>query len=206
MVALVIAYALSLVATDQPVPTTYRIVPGLSQASYSVDEVFIEEGNRFFTAVGATTSVTGEVVLDRARPSQSRISEIVIDVNALASDSHRRDRAIRERFLESRRFPHARLTNATLRDIPTEIADGRPFRYTVVGSLTVHGQTRESSWRGEATVVGDTLRGTARTQVKMSAFGIEVPSFLWLRVADDVRLEIRFVAVTARRTPGGDLQ
>ena len=162
------------------------------------------EGNRFFRAVGTTTVVTGDVVLDRVRPSQSQISEIVIDVSALTSDSERRDRAIRERFLESRRFPHARLMNATLRDIPATIAEGRPFSYTIAGNLTVHGQTRESSWQGEATVAGDTLRGIARTQVKMSAFGIEIPRFLWLRVADDVRLEIRFVAVTARRTSGGD--
>jgi hypothetical protein len=32
----------------------------------------------------------------------------------------------------------------------------------------------------------------------MSAFGIEVPSLLSLRSADDVNLEIRFVAVTTR--------
>ena len=190
----------------QPAPVTYRVVPGLSQASYSVDEVFIDEGNRFFTAVGATTAVSGEVVIDRTRPAQSRISEIVIDVRELTSDSDRRDRAIRERFLESRRFPQARLTNATLRDMPAEIANGRSFRYTVLGNLTVHGQTRETSWRGEATLTGDTLRGVARTQVKMTAFGIDVPSFLWLRVADDVRLEIRYVAVPVRPPSEENLQ
>ena len=184
----------------QPTTTTYRLVPGLSQASYSVDEVFLEENNRFFRAVGTTTVVNGDVILDRARPSDSRISEIVIDVQVLSSDSERRDRALRERFLESRRFPHARLANATLRDMPADVVDGRQFTYTVVGNLTVHGQTRESSWRGEATVMGDTLRGVARTQAKMTAFGIEVPRFLWLRVADDIRLELRFVAVAVRRT------
>ena len=187
-------------------PTTYRIIPALSQASYSVDEVFLEENNRFFTAVGTTTVISGDVTLDRARPNDSRISEIVIDVRELASDSHRRDRAIRERFLESNRYPQARLANATLRDMPSEVVDGRPFRYTVVGDLTVHGQTRETNWRGEATVARDTLRGVVRTQVKLTAFGIEVPRFLWLRVADDVRLELQFVAVANRRPSGGQSQ
>ena len=200
MLVAAIACALALDARAATfVPETYRIVPGLSHAAYSVDEVFLEENNRFFTAVGTTAVVSGEVVLDRARPSDSRISEIVVGVRELASDSERRDRAIRERFLESRRYPQARLANATIRDGPSAIVDGRPFRYTVVGDLTVHGQTRETTWQGEATVAGDTLRGVARTHVKMTAFGIEVPRFLWLRVADDIRLELRFVAVAIPR-------
>jgi polyisoprenoid-binding protein YceI len=171
MLAAVIACALTLETRVTLVPETYRIVPGLSQATYSVDEVFLEENNRFFTAVGTTAVVSGDVIVDRARPSDSRISEIVIGVRELTSDSDRRDRALR----------------------------GRPFRNTVVGNLTAHGQTRETTWRGEATIAGDTLRGVARTQVKMTAFGIEVPRFLWLRVAEDIRLELRFVAVAIPR-------
>ena len=54
MLAAVIACALALDARVTLVPETYRIVPGLSQAAYSVDEVFLEENNRFFTAVGTT--------------------------------------------------------------------------------------------------------------------------------------------------------
>ena len=199
MLAAVIACALALDARVTLVPETYRIVPGLSQAAYSVDEVFLEENNRFFTAVGTTAVVSGDVIVDRARPSDSRISEIVIGVRELTSDSDRRDRALRERFLESNRYPQARLANATIRELPSAIVDGRPFRYTVIGNLTAHGQTRETTWRGEATIAGDTLRGVARTQVKMTAFGIEVPRFLWLRVADDMRLELRFVAVAIPR-------
>ena len=191
---------------DRLAHETYHIVPALSQASYSVDEVFLDEGNRFFTAVGTATGLTGEIVLDRARPSASRISEIVIDLRQLTSDSDRRDRAIRERFLESRQYPQGRLTNATSRDIPAHLINGQRFPYTIVGNLTVHGQTRETTWRGDATIIGDTLRGIARTQLKMTAFGIQVPSFLWLRVADDVRLEIRYVAVAVRRPSEGELQ
>jgi polyisoprenoid-binding protein YceI len=83
--------------------------------------------------------------------------------------------------------------------LPTTIEDGRSFRYSLVGDLTVHGVTRETSWDGEATVAGDTLRGVAQTQVKMSDFGIEVPRLLFLRTEDDVKLEIRYVAIRQER-------
>ena len=45
----------------------------------------------------------------------------------------------------------------------------------------------------------DTLRGSARTEVKMSQFGIEVPKLLSLRSEDDVIVKIEFVAVSQPR-------
>ena len=179
--------------------TSYQIISRLSQASYAVDEVFLRENNRLFTAVGVTPGVAGEIMFNRERPAESVIAEIVVDVQQFTSDSDRRDRAIRRGYLESDRYPHARLTNARLEGLPTTISDGTPFRYSLVGDLTVHGVTRPTSWEGEATAVGDTLRGVARAQVKMSDFGIEVPRLLALRAEDDVKLEIRYVAVRQER-------
>jgi polyisoprenoid-binding protein YceI len=138
-------------------------------------------------------------MFSRERPAESRIAEIVVDVQQFTSDSHRRDRAIRRGYLQSDRYPHARLTNARLEGLPAMIQDGSSFRYSLVGDLTVHGATRPTNWEGEATIAGDTLRGVARTQVKMSDFGIEVPRLLALRAEDDVKLEIRYVAARQER-------
>ena len=177
---------------------TYTIVPHLSHATYAVDEVFLNENNRLFTAVGLTRQVTGTILLDPARPDQSRVSEVVVDLRELSTDSHRRDRALRDGYLHVDRFPYARLTDGKLSETPIPITDGQSFHYRLVGKLTVHGVTRETSWQGEATMTADTLRGVARTRIKMSAFGIEVPRLLTLRAEDDVQLEIRYVASTSR--------
>ena len=177
---------------------TYTIIPQLSQATYAVDEVFLNENNRLFTAVGVTRQVTGTILLDPARPDQSRIVEVVVGLSELSTDSHRRDRAVRDGYLHTDRFPHARLTDGKLSETPIPITDGQSFHYRLVGNLTVHGVTRETTWQGEATMTADTLRGVARTRIKMSAFGIEVPRLLTLRSEDDVQLEIRYVASASR--------
>ena len=179
----------------------FQLVPAASHVSYAVDEVFLEENNRLFTAVGAATGVSGEIVLDLAQPERGAVRNVVIDLRRLTSDSERRDRALRERFLESRRHPYARLDSASLSGIPRPIPPGRPFPFQLVGDLTVHGVARRTQWRGQATLSGDTLRGQATTRVAMTDFDIEVPRFLWLRVADAVTLDITFVAVRARPTP-----
>lgn len=176
-------------------PSTYQVVPRLSQASYAVDEVFLRESNRLFTAIGVTPGVSGEVVLNPARPADSRLVEMVVDLRQFVSDSDRRDRAIRRGYLESDRFPYACLTDASLVGLPETIVEGTLFRYSLTGNLEVHGVERPTTWQGEATLVRDTLRGVARTEVKMSSFGIEVPRLLSLRAADDVKLEIRYVAI-----------
>ena len=175
--------------------TGFRLVPATSHVSYSVDEVFIEENNRFFTAVGKTPGVSGEIVLHHAHPNLSRVRNISVDLRNLTSDSERRDRAIRERFLESRRYPYARIDSATITGLPERLTPGRAFPFQLTGALKVHNVSRPTTWRGEATLSGDTLRGKATTEVRMTHFDIEVPRFLWLRVADAVKLEISFVAV-----------
>jgi polyisoprenoid-binding protein YceI len=180
---------------------TFRIVPGLSQASYAVDEVFLNENNRLFTAVGVTTAVSGTIVVDSTRLADSRIDEIVVDLRELKSDSDRRDRALREKYLDTGRFPFARLTRGVFAGLPATVTPGRAFTYSITSDLTVHGTTRRTRWRGEASLVGDTLRGVARADVTMSDFGIEVPRLLSLRSADAVKLEIRVVAVATLTTP-----
>ena len=177
---------------------TYTIIPQLSQATYAVDEVFLNENNRLFTAVGLTRQVSGTILLDPARPDQSRVAEVVVDLRELSTDSHRRDRAVRDGYLHTDRFPNARLTDGKLSETPIPITAGQSFHYRLVGNLTVHGVTRETAWTGEATMTADTLRGVARTRIKMSTFGIEVPRLLTLRSEDDVLLEIRYVASASR--------
>jgi len=179
----------------------FRLVPAARLVSYAVDEVFLDENNRLFTAVGTATGVSGEIVLDLARPDRSRVRRVVVDLRHLTSDSERRDRALRERFLESRRPPYARVDSATLSGLPRTILQRQPFAFELAGDLSVHGVARRTQWRGEATLSGDTLRGEATTRVAMTDFGIEVPRFLWLRVADTVKLDIAFVAVRAKPRP-----
>ena len=174
---------------------TYQLIPRLSQASYAVDEVFIRENFRLFTAVGVTPGVAGEIIFNRGNPLQSQVREIVIDLQQLTSDSDRRDRALRERYLESNRYPFARLSNAQLQGLPETIVERTPFRFSLVGDLTAPEVTRRTTWEGEATLAGDTLQGVARTQVTMSSFGIDVPRLPFVRAEDGVKLEIRYVAV-----------
>ncbi len=112
-----------------------------------------------------------------------------------------RDRHMRETYLETTRYPRAVLELVELR-LP-----GRPQAadYSVKGQafearLTLHGVTR--ALRGTAHI-GRRAAGVAveaEFDLSLREFGIAVPSYLGLTVADRVRVKVRFAAdLTAAR-------
>jgi polyisoprenoid-binding protein YceI len=167
-------------------------------ASYEVDEIFLED-NRFNTAVGRTNAVAGEILVNPGEPSASRLGEIVIDISQLKSDSNRRDNAIRRQWLESREYPRAMLKNAQLVGMPASVRDGVPFAFRITGDMTVHAATRRVTWNATATLQGDTLRGKATTQFKMSQFNVDPPNIAgFVKAEDETKLTLEFVATAVR--------
>lgn len=181
-----------------PTPTglqRFVIVPGESRVTYRVAETFINEGNRLNVAVGVTSVVRGEILVDRARPSNSRIGVITVDISQFQSDSTRRDNAIRTRWLESARFPTAEFTPTSIRGLPETYQEGRELSVQVTGNLKVRDVSRPTTFAVTIRLEGDTLAGTATTTIKMTDFGFDPPSiFGILRAENEVRLEFRFIA------------
>src|SRR3989337_618767 len=95
-----------------PAQERFVIVPAESQVIYRVAETFINENNWFNVAGGLTQVVRGEIFLDRRNPQNSRVGTITVDISQFKSDNIRRDRAIRERWLESARYPLAGVSPA----------------------------------------------------------------------------------------------
>ena len=173
----------------------FVIVPGESSVTYRVNETFINEGNRLNTAVGVTTAVRGEVLVDRARPANSRIGTVTIDISQFKSDSERRDNAIRSRWLESSRFPNAVFTPTSMQGLPDSHQDGREVAVEIAGTLKIRDVTRPVVFASTVKLDGGTLVVTGTTAIKMTDFGFNPPSILGLlRAENDTKLEFRFVA------------
>jgi polyisoprenoid-binding protein YceI len=173
----------------------FSIVPGESSVTYRVNETFINEGNRLSTAVGVTTAVRGEVVVDRQRPANSRIGKVTIDISQFKSDSARRDNAIRDRWLESSRFPNAEFTPTSIQGLPEAYQDGREVAVQIVGTLRIRDVTRPTTFASTIKLDGTTLTVTGTTNIKMTDFGFNPPSiFGVLRAENDAKLEFKFIA------------
>jgi len=177
----------------------FAIVPEESQVSYHVGETFFNEDNRFNVAVGVTHGVQGEILVDRAHPRQSRVGTITVDISQFTSDSGRRDRAIRRRWLESARYPTATFTPTAIEGLPDAIVEGQEIPVRISGNLRVRDVTRPVTFSGPLKLQGATLTGTVRATIQMTDFGFDPPSILgFLKAENQATLDFQF---TARRTP-----
>src|SRR5439155_161324 len=69
----------------------------------------------------------------------------------------------------------------------------------LVGDLTIHGVTKPVTFEVDGTLDGGTFKGTATTEVKITDFGMKVPTLaLLLRVEDRVRTQLDLVAAEQR--------
>ncbi|MFN8420668.1 MAG: YceI family protein [Anaerolineae bacterium] len=176
-------------------PIVLRIVGEESEACYQVGEIFLGD-NEFNLAVGVTKSIDGFVQIDRANVAASQIGEININVAEFQSDSARRDGMIRQRFLESNKYPVAKLTDAKVVGLPARAyQDGEVLTFQIVGTLEVHETPKEVTFNVTASLTGDTLVVSGYADVKMSDFGFEAPNIAGFVAAnDEMRIVLNLVA------------
>ena len=189
-----------------PTPTTapvaesslgvsYKFVADQTKASYTVEEVFLNQNNKLNTAVGVTNIVNGEITLDTKNPGNSKVGTITIDISQFKSDSGQRDNAIRRRWLESSKFPIVTFVPTTLQGLPSTYTAGQELTFKIVGDMTVRDTTKSVTFDVKAKLDGGTLSGVATTQITMTDFGFPAPDIAGiLKANDSALLTLEFVA------------
>jgi polyisoprenoid-binding protein YceI len=144
-------------------------------------------------AVGATSAITGEIVLDDAGKVIAARSKITVDLRTLKSDRERRDGYIQRRTLETETHPNAVLEVTGLTGLAHPLPTSGELTMTLTGNLTIHGTTRLTTWQVTATASADGYRGSAKTSFTFEEFGLTKPRVaMVLSVEDTIGLELDF--------------
>lgn len=180
-----------------PGAARYAIVPEESRATYEVGERFF--GREINVTVATTSAVSGDLYIDRQRPSASSVGAITVDLRQLRSDLPGHDDA-RNEFIGAARHPTATFTPKRLEGLPdTPYTEGQELRFTIVGDLTIRAVTKEVTFDASGTIAGATFTGAATARIRISDFGLRAPSALGrLEVDDNVNL---ILTIVARRQP-----
>ena len=181
---------------------TYKIETKSSNASYTVDEEFFSGavsnlGKQlgFFTPVGVTEQVAGEIILNMDSNPPQVGGEIVVDISLLTSDDQRRDQKIRTDFLESSIFPQATFVPKKITGFPASYTNGQQVTFKLQGDLTIRNVTKTVTFDVTAKLLGDTLSGTATATILMTDFGFDPPAISgFMQAENDVLLTIKLVA------------
>jgi len=167
-----------------------------SAVTYQVGETFINQNNRLNTAVGVTKGISGKVMIDRANPQNSSIDPITIDISQFTSDNSRRDNTLRDRFLESSKYPQATFVTTQIEGLPSTIQDGETYPLKISGDLTIREVTKPVTFDANVRLDQSRLSGQAGTTLLMSDFGFGPISIAGiLNTEDQVNLAFEFVAL-----------
>ncbi len=176
-----------------PPPTAgakLEIIDG-SSASYRVTEQLagVDFPN---DAVGTTTKVSGSLAI-LPDGSIAPGSKLVIDLTSMASDQNMRDGYIRNRTLETGKFPDAVFVPTEVKGVPKMVPSTGQLGVSLTGNLTIHGVTKPVTFRGIATIDprSSTVAGRALTTITFSDFGLTKPTLARLMsVEDKITIEL----------------
>ena len=182
---------------------TYIIVPDESTASYIVEEEFfagalakygIDAG--FNTVTGVTNEIEGQLQLNLDDLSAALgDNHFTVNLPSLATDREIRDDWIRDNGPNLNAYPVAEFAGTAIQNAPASYDAGQEVTFQLVGDLTIHGVTKNVTFGVTAALAGNTLTGVAETNLKLTDFGIEPPSFAnTLTVADDFMIHVEFTA------------
>jgi len=107
---------------------------------------------------------------------------IEVSMGDFISDNKKRDEHMQE-TLESLSFPKA------VFDIKEVVAKGGD-RYTLKGTMILHGVSKPISFEGTVAQESNTVHIKVASALKMTDFGIQQPSLMFLKVRDQVDLSV----------------
>lgn len=178
---------------DASVPVTYVTSGDGNVARYRVRERLAgkELDN---DAVGETPKVSGAIALDkngRIIPGESGFSA---DISLLKSDADRRDNFVRRRILVTDSFPTTTFKATEARGLPSPLPTSGEAKFQLLGDMTVKGVTRPAVWDIAGTIVGNQIKGSAKTRFTFKDFDLTQPRVpIVLSLADTIALEYDFV-------------
>ena len=168
------------------------------------------------TIVGTTGgdgAVTGNVMLDPARPQDAK-GTIKVDLNALKTGIDRRDTHMRSKdFLDSESNETNRYAIFEVKgaEVAGPLEAGKTTPAKVRGTLTIRGKTVDTWADCALTYVKltpeqaeaqkrfgfttENIRANAKFRTSFTNHGMQVPQLLVLKVSDDIQLEADLVLV-----------
>ena len=176
---------------------TVIAVTGGSEALYRINEQLARR-DLPNDAVGTTQDIEGEIVFSADGKVDAKRSKITVGVRSLRSDSDRRDSYIRGRSLESDQYPDVTIAVTEIRGLSWPLPTSGEATFEMIGDLTIRDQTDTVTWETTATFTDGGVEGLAKTVVTFEQYQMTKPRVaIVLSVADEIRLEINFVATVS---------
>jgi len=183
-----LAYGLLVCLPISAVSQEYHVDRDAENSVRFVSQAPVEE------VVGATDRIDGYVLLNGPRLEEGSSAEgtqlyLEVDLASLDTGLGLRNRHMRDNYLEVEEFPYATF-DATIERV--EVATPGVFRVIARGALNIHGVEHQREISCDVSARQEGYRARCTFTVLLSDFDIEIPKLMFLKLAEEVRLELDF--------------
>jgi len=148
------------------------------------------------TINGVTSHVMGQFQVDPGNLAASR-GTVEVRVATIHTGIDLRDEHLRsDTWLDAARFPTAKFELTGVSGAAS-LAPGRETRVNLTGRFTLHGHTHDVRAQGRVTWIADAagagtnqIRVRARFAVRLTDYGVSVPSLVELKVSNEIAVEV----------------
>ncbi len=180
---------------QEPAPLHYRIDAAGSELSWELPATLHTvhgKAPRFEGAVDAEPGARGQWHIE---------ARVVVAAASMVTGNGKRDRTMREKVLETGRFPEivfeARRVVADL----SRLLRGERFTAEVTGDLEVHGRAASVRLPVDVEVFPDHVVLEGSFPLSWREYGLADPSFAFVRVRDPMKVVFRLRAVPVSKGP-----
>ena len=143
---------------------------------------------------GVTDRIDGYALLDAPTLEEASGGEgtafyFEVELASLDTGIGLRNRHMRDNYLEVKQYPHATF-EGTIPDISA--VPGAGYRITTAGTFTAHGMSIELEIPCAVAPEGEGYRVRCAFEVLLSDLDIEIPQVMFLKLANEIRLELDF--------------
>lgn len=184
----------SVIQTGLTDGAVFQIIPSESEVRFIIDEVLRGSPK---TVVGKTDQVAGEILVAGSDPNTAEVGTIRVNARTLVTDNDFRNRAIKNRILDTNNYEFISFTPKEIVGLPDTAISGETYEFLITGDLIIKDVTREVAFETSLTIESERrLTGRSSATVAYADFGIVIPEAPSVTsVADEVILEIDFVAL-----------
>lgn len=148
---------------------------------------------------GVTDRIDGYVLLDAPSLREAGggdATEVYLEVDLASLDTGigLRNRHMRDNYLEVSKYPFAIFRG---RVVNRETVSDGEFRVAAQGLLTIHGVSRARELTCRVEPRGRGYRSQCSFELLLSDFDIEIPKVMFLKLANEIRLELDFSVIPA---------
>ncbi len=173
--------------------TVLQIIQAESEVRFILSEVLRGQPT---TVVGATNQVAGEIAVNPNDLSTAQVGVIQVNARDLATDNNQRNRAIRNRILNTDSYEFITFAPTEIIGLDGAAQPGDSFAFQLAGDLTIRDVTQPVVFDVTASVDAmNQLSGSAVVTLSRGDFDLQIPSVPSVAdVSEEVRVELDFVA------------